>query len=106
MTIVVGHHLALNEIVEFTLMVNSPASFVAGEEIVDMNPYLVSSGTAKMETHIYEILRNCRVEPVLRGPGQIVGMSSITLDVRKEAESTKHHLKGSTPLGIVVGLHV
>jgi hypothetical protein len=64
MTIVVAHHLALNEIVEFTFKVNNMARFVAGEEIADMKPYLVSSGTAKMETYIHEILRDCRVEPI------------------------------------------
>jgi hypothetical protein len=83
MTIVVGHHLALNEIVEFTLKVNNTAGIVVGEEIADMNPYLASSATAKMETHIHEILKDFRVEPItdkeiLCGPSQIVGMNIIT----------------------------
>jgi hypothetical protein len=91
--------------------VNNIARFVAGEEIADMKPYLVSSGTAKMETHIHEILRDCRVETItnkeiLCGLSQIIRMSIITLDMGKKVESTKHHLKESTPLCIVVGLHI
>jgi hypothetical protein len=107
MTIVVGHHLTLNKIVEFTLKVDITTRFVASEEIANMNPYLACGGTVKMETHIHEILRNSRVEritdkEILHGLSHIVGMSIITLNVGKKVELTKHHLKESAPFYIIV----
>jgi hypothetical protein len=52
MTIVMCRHVALNEIVQFTLKVNDTTGFVSCEEMAKMLPDAACSGATKREAHI------------------------------------------------------
>jgi hypothetical protein len=57
-------HLALDEIMEFTLKMNYTTWFVACKQILKVRPNFACTRTTEFQTHIKKISRNCGVVPV------------------------------------------
>jgi hypothetical protein len=109
--IIVGLHLPLGEVVQFTLKMHSTTGFIAIEEVAEMNPDHVSSGAVKLQAYVHQILRDSRIEPVtnkkiLGGPLNVSSMHGIVFDMVKKIEAAKHHKEQGAPLGVVVRLKI
>jgi hypothetical protein len=108
---VIGRHLALSEIVQFTLKMHGVTRLVAIKQVVKVYLDHTGSRATKLHTHIHQVLKDSGVDPITNkkifdGPLNVGDRNAIIFHMMKEIKPPKDHGEEGPPLGVVVRLKI